>query len=269
MAIICSDLRLLFVMVPGTGCSVVGQELINHCGGEYLPAHDLTSDGRITHARKHNTIDQLLRDGLLNEDELSNLLVIGTSRNPLDSFVTYYQRAIGDWTDYSHGVQERQNMRLLESGEITADQYEARQATLGAKKRRRSLRAKVLRTIGFNQWVTALASRYRLGLARPLFPMFGYVDVAIRYEQLEQGLNRVLAAVGHDTHLVLPRKNVTHGKRPFMDYYRPSVSRAVCRLLKPQMSKFGYPNTSDADVVILNQQKIAGMGLSLLEEAAS
>ena len=37
MAIICRDHRLLFVMVPGTGCSVVGKALQEELDGTFFP----------------------------------------------------------------------------------------------------------------------------------------------------------------------------------------------------------------------------------------
>ena len=92
MAIFCPDLNLLFIMVPGTGCSVVGNVLARDFGGQFLPAQDIMENGKVIHQRKHNTVQQIISDGLLEPQRIKQLLVVATVRNPFDHFVTYFQR---------------------------------------------------------------------------------------------------------------------------------------------------------------------------------
>lgn len=107
MAIICRELRLLFIMVPGTGCSVFGNTLLSDFGGEWLPEQDLVIDGMGVHPRKHNSVQQLVRDGLLSPEDRDSYLVAANIRNPFDRLVTYYQRIAGNWSQYSADVRLR------------------------------------------------------------------------------------------------------------------------------------------------------------------
>ncbi len=270
VAIICRDLGLLFVMVPGTGCSVVGNELTARCGGEFIPMHDMVQGGKIIHDRKHNTVSQLLQDSCLTEEELGKLLVVATVRNPLDSFVTYYQRAVGDWTDYSQGVQVRQVQRDLAKGVIAEDEAESWVQAIEVRHQKRSKRKRLLKLVGFSAWVMAQALRYRFLSGYRLFQMLDDVDVAICYEHLEDGVNQVLKAVGYDgARVCLPRKNVTPGKRPFLEYYGALSKRFVCSVLHSELSRFGYPDGLDASVTVLAKEKLNSLQLAGLNEPMS
>src|SRR5437764_7661973 len=91
MAIICRDYSLLFIMTPRTACTAVGELLVQHYGGEFLPAEDiLDSHGIIAVQRKHSTLEELIQHGLLTGEEAGSLLKIATVRNPFDSLVSLY-----------------------------------------------------------------------------------------------------------------------------------------------------------------------------------
>src|SRR5690606_23489876 len=128
MAIICRDHRLLFIMVPGTGCSVVGNLLIEEFGGEWIPSSNIIVDNRIAVQRKHSRLPELIRTGLLTPEEVEEYLVFATVRNPFDRLVTYYQRLIGPWVEYSHGVRRRAIERAAESSD--REWYDAEIAAL-------------------------------------------------------------------------------------------------------------------------------------------
>src|SRR5690554_2687991 len=107
MAIICEDLKLLFIMPPATGCSVLGGVLQKQFGGRYLPEQDIRSNGRHL-SRKHNSLPQLFEHQVLTVEERDQLLVFATIRNPFDRWVTYYQRLVGEWTEEYDGFAWRQ-----------------------------------------------------------------------------------------------------------------------------------------------------------------
>ena len=84
MAIVCKELGIIYIQVPGTGCSVVGEILAKRFGGCEI-------------GRKHNTIDELISERLLEKGYIESCLVVANIRHPLDVWATYYQRYIGDW----------------------------------------------------------------------------------------------------------------------------------------------------------------------------
>jgi hypothetical protein len=54
MAIICSEHKLLFIMVPGTECSVVGKVLQQQLERAFLLEQPVRDNGRVAVQRKHN-----------------------------------------------------------------------------------------------------------------------------------------------------------------------------------------------------------------------
>ena len=99
MATICRKHKLLFIMVPGTGCSSIGRVLRKKFGGEFIPKVPLCQNGRLVLDHKHNSIRELVKYGYLSRVELSIYLKFGTVRNPFDSLVTEYKRFTGEWAE--------------------------------------------------------------------------------------------------------------------------------------------------------------------------
>lgn len=240
MAIICDDLKILFIMVPGTGCTVVGRALTDHFGGRFLPETDLVRNGRVTHSMKHNTVAQLIADGLLDEPTLKNHLVVATVRHPLDALTTSYQRLISGWQDQRFDYQERR----LEGDRlgITPEEYQTRLDRLRRGRHKTARRRRLVEKMGFDLWVTLSSIRMlqtRITSKRSPSPMLVGVDVVIRFEKLEQGLNQALESAGATAPIVLHRRNQTPGKRPWRKYYGWS-HRFVEWCHRGTLKRFGY-----------------------------
>ena len=73
-----------------------------------------------------------------------------------------------------------------------------------------------------------------------LFPMLNGVDVALRYETLEKGLNYLLSLVGADSEIRLPKKNVTPGKKDYVTYYSRLSRTYVQVVFRKELQAFGY-----------------------------
>jgi hypothetical protein len=173
MPVLCRDLNLLFVMVPGTGCSVVACVLCDEFGGERLP-------------NKHASVDRMIADGTLSRSEIERLNVVATVRNPFDRFVTEYTRIAGTWYDDHFNNHSPRSQWIHDKGE----RYKK-------WKQRQQRRA---RKGGFDNWLIGMVRRYRLRqlIRRPAqvakmmellaYPMIGGVDRTIMYERLEDEL---------------------------------------------------------------------------------
>lgn len=249
MAIICREHKLLFIMVPGTGCSVVGRVLRQELGGEWLPEQPLRRNGRTVLQRKHNTLVDIMDNGLLSEEERSDYLVFATVRNPFDRWVTYYQRYAGDWIDEYSGFAERQIERDRDRFELSEEEYERRLKSRDRDMQRHTKRRRIIRRIGFNNWMKASLLRWywsgtKEGEVSPLekyaFPMLDGVDVVMRQEQLEAGLNEILKIGGTGRSIELPRKNLTAGKKPYTEYWSHSTRWLAESLMGDEMKAFGY-----------------------------
>lgn len=268
MAVICREHKLLFIMVPGTGCSVVGRALRQKFGGKWLPERDVREDGKAVVQHKHNTLPEILQYGLLTEEERAEYLVFAAVRNPFDRWVTYYQRYAGEWVDDYHGFLERQIERERKEFDLSRTAYKRRLAHRDYQMRKHARRRRIIRMIGFNNWMKVTLLRWYLegkndaretGRLRPYaFPMLQGVDVVIRQEQLEEGLNEVLRIVGVEKQISLPKKNVTPGKKPYTEYYTASTRFLAEYLLGDVASSLGYEFqglVEDAPVVWLNPER--------------
>ena len=66
MAILCQQHGLLFIQAPRTGCTAIEQLLLERFGGRSVPPENiLDKDGFVSVQRKHCTVPQLLREGLV------------------------------------------------------------------------------------------------------------------------------------------------------------------------------------------------------------
>jgi len=263
MAILCAETGLLFVMVPGTGCSVVGKVLYKNFCGQYIPNQDIVNADGTRHCRKHNTVNQLIRDKLITSEQLDDLLVVANIRNPFDRLVTYWQRMAGDWHDYSFDVRRSYLERFRES--FSDEDYQRNLKQLEAKKKATQRRSRVIRIIGFNMWLCTTIIRWRIRqlffpstISDRLFPMLDHVDVVIRHEQLEQGINGLLRLRNAEKSAALRRRNVTPGKKDYRSYYHWSTRALLSWLAAKPLAKFGYDfngPTSSESLMWLNDAK--------------
>lgn len=239
MAIVCKELKLVYIQVPGTGCSVVSRVLRNQFGAEEL-------------GRKHNDVPELLQQGLLTEADLDKYLVVANVRNPYDRLVTYYQRLQGDWTD-DYLEWAYRNLELRRQRDNLSDEtYQRRRAKLARHEVRMRRRSRILRLVGFNLWLQVTLIRWRLQerksmpvaegrwFTNNLFPMLDRVDLVLRQERLEAALNGMLDRVGVSERVALPSKNLTPGKKPYTAYYNGLSRWLMNRFYQPELDFFGY-----------------------------
>lgn len=238
MAILCRDLNLLYIQVPATGCSVVGRVLKQQFHGEDL-------------GQKHDDVPRLLERGVLSESDLDQYLIVANIRNPFDRLVTYYQRLNGAWIDEYFAFRRRDLERRRQSGLVGEGEVPKEQERIAREERRKRRRVRVIQGIGFNTWVVGTVVRWRLrdrhsAISEPdrylhhLFPMLERVDVVLRQEQLEEGLNAVLHRQGVAEPVRLPRKNLTPGKKAYTEYYNAVSRRIIECLYAHDLNRMGY-----------------------------
>ena len=80
-------------MLPGTGCTALGNTLVDQFGEMYLPEKPVfNKDGKLLLEHKHNSINRLIKYRFLTKREAKSLLKFSTIRNPFDLLATEYQR---------------------------------------------------------------------------------------------------------------------------------------------------------------------------------
>lgn len=228
MAVIVRDVGLLFIMVPHTGCTAVGNALIEHLGGAWLPDHSLRdAKGEITLGKKHNTLPQLMEHGLLTPEERLPLLVAGTVRNPFDWLVSQYLRFL----PLKSG--DRSGLVTTPTGYTQGDpRYQGESA-------------------GFEAWlVDRYQPRRRRGPLGGLLPARARrqtdwlegVDAVLRFERLQETFDELLARVGvtQPIPLAVVNETVSRADRDYRHWYTPR-SRALAEdVFGSYLERHGY-----------------------------
>jgi len=212
-------------MTPRTACTAVGELLVQHYGGEFVPAEDmLDSSGMIAVQRKHSTLGQLIQHGLITRKEAGSLLKIATVRNPFDSFVSLYfkqrlkyQPLLRDPTSWVHRT----------AGYVGRMKYAEKHS--------------------FNRWFFRMSYRKlikRLLLGRPsMYDDYTEgIDIMLRYESLEKDLKDAFAQAGVPWKASIATINRTD-ERPSRDYrtfYSRAASLAGRFIYSHDLKKYGY-----------------------------
>lgn len=251
MAIICGKHKLLFVMVPGTGCSSIGKVLQEKFGGELIPPKRFCKDGKVLVDNKHSSIRKLVKYGYISRIELSLYLKFATIRNPFDILVTRYQRLVGGWTD---------NWLKQEEAKLNISDEERMYIQRLLKKKRKEI--EWAQEIGFEKWLEyklKSPERKNIGVVTKtktkvksflvpyyfpkLYPIIGGVNEVIRYERLETDFNNILKKAGiicHYDNITIPRTNLTAGKKRYQDYYTIKARKIVEEYYGRELAAFGY-----------------------------
>jgi hypothetical protein len=188
--------------------------------GEWLPPTDITdATGQILVTRKHSTVPELLRYGLLSESQLATLTVVTTVRNPFDSVVSL-------WYKHAHTYQP-----LLSdpTSFVTSDP---------------KIRASVIyaQDHSFGEWVQREFGEL---IHKPIHLYSRFLrgaTVIMRFEQLHDDFYDFLRAQGVPRRSeAIPTLSVTEGRDPdYRIYYGRRTRRLVERAFRPDFDRFGY-----------------------------
>lgn len=239
MAIISRERGYLFLMAPRTGCTAIGERvLIQSLGGAYLPADDiLDGGGTVVAAKKHSTLDDLRRAGLVTDAEARSLLVFTTVRNPFDSLVSQYVKMRTSYAPLLHDpgsfVQRdpvyrasMQQAQHLTFADWVAARYVSRHPRQLARR---------------PTW-HAPARWLRRGWAGPRHMYAGFLrgaDHVMRFEHLQHDFDEVLARLGLPAHEI-PPWNITEAKGDYRSYYDDRTRAIVAHVFAPDLRRFGY-----------------------------
>lgn len=231
MAIICEELKLLYIMVGGTGCTSIGSILQERFNGKMLPA--LPMDNLDD---KHNTLKQLVNHGLITKKSLKIYTKVANIRNPFDMVSTQFARLEGT---------------SLERWLDKPDSWVYRNSDYADKLKEE---IEFARSAGFEKWVihnyglkaiskswikkNILGKGHVAGQKQLCFT--AGVNKFIRYESLEESFNNILKELGVKDYIAVPNKNPTKEKRTYRDYYTPLSKKIVERAHKQELSRFGY-----------------------------
>ena len=223
MALLVRDHSLLFIMAPHTGCTSIGKALRRKLDAEWLPRKAVLDDsGKIVVRRKHSTLEELMANGVLTEEERAALTVAVGVRNPFDEQVSLWMQ-----------------------------RHRSRRPRLREDRRRQirgiSLRPPQLDEVDFETW---LRRRY---VGRPWSKLLGRephrpedwtpgADTIIRFERIRDDFAAMLRDAGVEREIRLPHRNKTkpREKRPYQEFYTPTGRAIVEDVFADRLERWGY-----------------------------
>jgi hypothetical protein len=219
MAILCRDIGLLFLQAPHTGSTSLGTLFREQLGGvKVLEDRVRDERGRIVLRQKHQTLDQLLRAGIVTPEQRRDLLVVVGVRNPFDLVLTEYARN-------------------REAGAVSWPHRLLRRLRLGSDFSREDFERFVRR-----RYEPGLA--WRLAGRRPMVPTdwTAGADHVIRFERMQEDLDTVLARAGVQADHAIPHRNPTSSRRDrdYREMYTPAARSIVERAYARELERFGY-----------------------------
>ena len=224
MAVVCRELKLLYLMTPRTGSSAVGFILVERLGGEFLPKEDLfDAQGELLLPTRHNTLRELIKHGATTAEEAAGWLKVASVRNPFDSIVSLYTK--------------RRNTKELPEG--------IKSWSLGERRFLREV--KRAQKCSFTQWVLRTYwPRVILGLLRinkkgQLAKYAEGSDMIIRMEHLQEDFDAVMKRVGVEEEVRVLKQNMTQGRESdYRSYYTPFARFLVRTAFGRDLQRFGY-----------------------------
>lgn len=224
MAILCPELRLLFIQTPHTGCTAIGGRLRQVFDGVRLPDESIRDRrGRIVVQRKHATLRELMEGAVVSAEQRRNLLVAAGVRNPFDMVASEFVR-----TTRGEDVGGRKSRTVQASP--------GRSAAGGAA------------PLDFESWL-----RWRFGSAGWTGRLRGDryseprdfadgADQVIRFERLQEDFDALLIRLGVKEHVDVPHINPTVGRHGehYSVYYTPGARQIVEGVYGHWLERFGY-----------------------------
>lgn len=234
MAILCPDLKLLFLCAPKTACTAVAEVLVREFGGIWLPTRNIhDSHGRLIAGRKHSTLPQLLRARIVGSAQVRDWTVMTTTRNPFDWIVSkvFYERAVYEREGENSTIEwvQRSLGRLRDAATCSFEEH-------------------VLRF--YSSPGSSVAGQYTCG-----------ADVVMRYENLQEELGRALHRLGVTQAPEIPMINVSPDREAdYRVYYSERGRSAVEVAFASDLSTYQYsfddacsvkPRPSCADGIVV------------------
>lgn len=224
MAIISRTHDLLFIMTPRTASTALGQLLCRELNGKFLPNEDiLNENGFFQVQKKHSTVDDLIGNQLLSNEEIKSLCIFTTVRNPFDNLVSLYQKRR---SKYQPLVADPESWIYRVPNYLDDMEY--------------------CRTHSFNAWIFKHYSRSSikrlLGGTPSMYRRFTErADVVLRFENIQADFRKFLQAVGIQRKLSIPHVNTTKERRAnYRQYYNHSSRRIVEFALRDDLKRYGY-----------------------------
>ena len=226
MAIICREYGILFLMSPRTGCTALGQALINELKGEYLPQKSIfDKKGFFKVQNKHCSLKELITNNILTEKEASSLIKFASVRNPFDSLVSLYEKKRNK---YSSLKLDPESWVYKVPGYVEDMEYCEKHP--------------------FTQWV--IKRYYKRYIKKTIIPFPGFTmyekfteqaDFILKFESLQEDFSDFLKRIKIDKEITIPKINQTSGRK--LDYrcYYDSISRHIVKhAFREDFQRYNY-----------------------------
>ena len=226
MAIICREYGILFLMSPRTGCTALGQALINELNGEFLPEESIFDEkGFFKVQSKHCSLKELISNNILTQKEASSLIKFASVRNPFDSLVSLYEKKRNK---YSSLKLNSESWIYKVPGYVKDMEYCEKHS--------------------FSQWIIKRYSKHYIKnsmIPSPNFTMYKkfteQADFVLKFESLQEDFSSFLKSIKIDKEITIPIINQTSSRKSDYRCYYNSISRQIVRrAFREDFRRYGY-----------------------------
>jgi len=213
-------------MTPRTACTAVGKVLMEEMEGEYIPNDDILDEsGRFIAQKKHSTVQQLIANNIIHENDLENLFVFTTVRNHFDNLYSLYTK---QKDKYKPLLDDKTSWVYKVPGYVEKMKY--------------------CQEHSFDEW---LDREYGIPWYKKLID-FGhrtlytefteYTDFVMKFENIQEDFNIVLNRINFGKELLIPRYNETGVKehKNYKNAFSDASRRLVEYVFSKELKKYGY-----------------------------
>ncbi len=226
MAIICREYGILFLMSPRTGCTALGQALIDDLQGEFLPKKSIFDERGVFKVQsKHCSLKELIDNNILTREEANSLIKFASVRNPFDSLVSLYEKKR---RKYSSLKSDPESWIHKVPGYVEDMEYCEKHS--------------------FSQWI--LKRYHKRYLKKSIMPFAGLTmyekfteqaDFILKFESLQEDFSGFLKSIKIDKEITIPIINQTSKSKSDYRCYYDSISRHIVKhAFREDFQRYNY-----------------------------
>ncbi len=238
MAVICDDLKLLFICVPKTGSTSISQLLIDKFNGRWLPSNHVwdSSGTKIIVDYKHSTLRQLLQYNFLTSEQIQDFKIISFTRNPFDWVVSNYVFRRNCYKKYQRELGKNYLSKISSRiGKVFGkNKYQKVPNWIET----RGEKLKETYKLEFDDYIVKNYYNKKVSVCEK-YIQGAKVDI-LRMEEMQQNIYRVFEELSIENLPDIKHLNATKNKKSFSSYYSVNSRKIIEEAFENDFERFGY-----------------------------
>ena len=235
MAIVCHNLKLIFIQMPNSGSTSIEKVLEENFDGEKVFFID--SSGNKVY-KKHITLEELAKKKAFSPSIISGYVTAVSIRNPFDRVVSNFRRRLDPvhfedaFNNPNHPLYTTdQKILKMVSEDVALAKKEGFEGWVSKNY------GYISRLQKWKRWVFQGAIPY--GIEYQAFTE--NINQILRYEEgIEDEFNKMLSSLGVNDYVKLKNFNPTKNPKKYTDYFTPKSRKIIENIYYRDLQKYGY-----------------------------